>query len=318
MDVTITRPATRRTTLAATLASTLLLIPAAGLAQAPDRVDLPNGWQPEGITTDGTNLYVGSLADGAIWRGDPMTGQGSVLAAGVEGLSAAGVDWEEGADRLWAAGAGSAQVRAFDAASGELLQTYPFEAGFLNDVAATPEAVFVTDSFMPQLLVIPIGEDGSIAAPEETQSLPLSGDLVYGEGFNVNGIVAHPAGLIVVHTAEGQLYRVDPATGEASLIDSGGAELTAGDGMELAGDTLYVVRNQLNQVAVLELDPGATTATLVGELSADGLDVPTTAALIGDDLWAVNARFGTDATAETEYWITRLDAAAAEEVSTEE
>ena len=36
--------------------------------------------------------------------------------------------------------------------------------------------------------------------------------------------------------------------------------------------------------------------------------MPTTLALLGDDLWAVNARFGTDPGPETEYWITRLDA----------
>jgi hypothetical protein len=30
-------------------------------------------------------------------------------------------------------------------------------------------------------------------------------------------------------------------------------------------------------------------------------------ALVGDHLWAVNARFGTEATPETQYWITRVD-----------
>ena len=56
------------------LAAALLLTPAlaAGNAAAapptdrgkplPDRIELPRGWQPEGITTDGRKLYVGSLA----------------------------------------------------------------------------------------------------------------------------------------------------------------------------------------------------------------------------------------------------------------
>jgi hypothetical protein len=47
----------------------------------------------------------------------------------------------------------------------------------------------------------------------------------------------------------------------------------------------------------------------VAELSHDGFDTPTTAALIGDDLWVVNARFGGPTGAETEYWVTRVDAA---------
>ena len=75
-------------------------------------------------------------------------------------------------------------------------------------------------------------------------------------------------------------------------IDSGGIDLTNGDGLELDGSTLYVVRNQANRVAVLDLDDDASSVTAVGELASDDFAVPTTAALVGDDLWAVNARFG--------------------------
>ena len=38
-------------------------------AETGNRIPLPNGWQPEGITSDGDTLYVGSLVNGAIWRG---------------------------------------------------------------------------------------------------------------------------------------------------------------------------------------------------------------------------------------------------------
>ena len=76
--------------------------------------------------------------------------------------------------------------------------------------------------------------------------------------------------------------------------------------------TLYVVRNRLNQVAVFELDEGVTTATLTTELTSDDLDVPTTAALVGADLWAVNARDFGQGGPEVEYWITRLETAADE------
>ena len=47
---------------------------------------------------------------------------------------------------------------------------------------------------------------------------------------------------------------LDPATGEATEVDLGGASLTNGDGILLDGRTLYVVRNRLNQIAVVELD----------------------------------------------------------------
>jgi hypothetical protein len=274
-----------------------------------DAIELPDAWQPEGIALLSDRLFVGSLADGAIWSADPLTGEGSIFVSGSEGAVAVGLEADEANGRLWVAGGNTGEVRVYAADGAELLETYRFEAGFLNDLVATPEAVYITDSFMPQILVVPLGEDGSLPAPEQARALPISGDLEYGEGFNANGIVAVPAGLIVVHSSAGELFRVDPASGMSARIDLGGATVTAGDGMELDGDTLYVVRNQLNQVAVLELDEGATRATQVAELSDDGFDVPTTVALRDDDLWAVNARFGTEATPDTEYWITRLDAA---------
>ena len=282
--------------------------PASPGAAGLDRIDLPNGWQPEGIAALGDRLFVGSLADGAIWRGDPATGEGSVLVPGSEGAVSVGLEADEANGRLWVAGGDTGEVRAYAADTGELLETYKFEAGFLNDLVVTPEAVYVTDSFMPQILVVPLGEGGALPAADETEVLSLGGDIEYGEGFNVNGIEAVPAGLVVVHSSTGELFRVDPASGEATRIDLGDATLTAGDGLTVDGSTLYVVRNELNQIAVLELDEGATSATQVAELTNEGFDVPTTVAVMGDDLWAVNARFGTDPTPETEYWITRLDA----------
>jgi hypothetical protein len=304
---TITSTRHSRPAAVASVATALLLAPAAVVAQSPDRIDLPPAWQGEGITTDGSSLYAGSLADGAIWKGDPASGVGDVLVPGEEGAVSVGLDIGADTGRLWAAGGPTGQVRAYDSTTGELLETYHFEAGFLNDVAVTPEAVYITDSFMPQVLVVPLGEDGGLARPEDAFAVPISGELEYGEGFNLNGIVATEAGLVAVHSPTGELYRIDATSGEATRIDSTGIDLTAGDGLELAGDTLYVVRNSANLVAVLELNEDVSAVTAVGELSSDDFDVPTTAALVGEDLWAVNARFGTDATPETEYWITRLD-----------
>ena len=167
---------------------------------------------------------------------------------------------------------------------------------------------------MPQVLVVPLGEDGSLPAPDEVEVLPISGDLEYGEGFNVNGD-RRRAGR--ARRGPHRVWRAVPRRPGLGLRHAhrffGDAMLTTGDGMELDGDTLYVVRNQVNQIDVLELDEGATSATLVAELADDGFDVPTTVALLDGDLWAVNARFGTDATADTEYWITRLDATRAGE-----
>jgi sugar lactone lactonase YvrE len=290
------------------VALAVMSIVPATTATSPDRIDLPRGWQPEGITTDGSSLFVGSLADGAIWKVDVASGTGEVLVPGSEGVVAVGLDVEAGARRLWVAGGATGQVRAYDLSSGEPLETYPVSAGFLNDVAVTEDAVYVTDSFMPQVLVIPLGADGSLTAPEEAFALPISGELEYRDGFNVNGIVATDAGLVVVHSGTGELYLIDPASGRSVRIDTGDVVLTDGDGLELSHDTLYVVRNRANVVTVLELDADASATTSLSELTSDDLAVPTTAALVGPDLWAVNARFGVPAPSDADFWITRLDA----------
>jgi hypothetical protein len=65
-----------RTFLAAALL--LAVVPVANAVQIfPDLIQLPNGWRPEGIAEGrGTSFCVGSLVNGAIYRGDLRTGDG--------------------------------------------------------------------------------------------------------------------------------------------------------------------------------------------------------------------------------------------------
>ena len=299
------------------LAVGLMASPVAGQQDQIDRIDLPDGWAPEGITTLDGKLYVGSLADGAIWVVDPADpSSGRVFAEGEDGRVTVGVEAALGGDTIWAAGGRTGEIRAYDVNTGEF-GMWGFGPGsgpgFFNDMAATEEAVHVTDSFVPRLLTLPVPseEEAQRRGPAPTfERISLSGDLEYVDGaFNVNGIVAAPAGLVVVQSTPGTLFRVDPETGESFRIDSGNVELSGGDGLELDGDILYVVRNSANVVTALRLDDSLTTASLVAELRHPDLDTPTTAALIDHDLWVVSARFGAPAGPETEYWLTRLDAA---------
>ncbi|MBI3747458.1 MAG: superoxide dismutase [Chloroflexi bacterium] len=274
----------------------------------PTRIDLPDGFQPEGIASGFVGrLYVGSLADGAIWRGSAMTGKGRILVPGVTGRQAAGLH-VDGRGRLWVAGANNHTVRVYSALTGRLLKTYTFpSAGFINDLAITREAVYATDSNNQQLAVIPLGHFGRLPDPSKATVLPLTGDYVVGSGFNANGIVARFGWLIIDQSNTGKLFRVDPGTGATKLIDTGGYTVANGDGLALRKGRLYAVRNQDNLVAVFNLGSDLLSASLVGEITSPGnLDVPTTAAFALDRLWVVNARFSTTPTATTPYWITRL------------
>ena len=99
---------------------------------------------------------------------------------------------------------------------------------------------------------------------------------------------------------------MNPRTGETREIDLGGASVSFGDGLEVVGSRLVVVRNQLNEVDVFRLGAHLGSARLVRTLTSPDLDVPTTVAFSAGRLWVVNARFNTPPTPTTAYWITRL------------
>ena len=127
-------------------------------SHAPDQIDLPNGWRPEGVTTDGHSLYVGSLANGAIFKASPRDGRGYVLAKGMDGWTAVGLDYDKRRDLIWAAGGSTNKIRAYDADSGKVVATYDFPSAtprFLNDVVVTDSAVYATDSSNQELAVVP-------------------------------------------------------------------------------------------------------------------------------------------------------------------
>ena len=274
-------------------------------AALPTRIDLPPGFQPEGIESFGPWLFAGGLQDGAIWRGSAVTGEGDILVPGMAGRMATGLHLDH-FGRLWVAGATTGTIRVYNALTGDLLQTYTFSGtGFLNDLDITRGAVYATDSMNAQLAVIPLGGFGRLPDPSVAHLMPLTGDFQMQPGFNANGIAARGGWLVMVQSNTGFLFKVNPRTGETHKIDTGGYLLTNGDGLERRGRTLYVVRNQNNLVAALRLSRGLRSAELIGEITAEAgaLSVPTTATATLRGLYVVNARFGitTD-----EYWITRL------------
>ena len=159
-------------------------------------------------------------------------------------------------------------------------------------------------SSQPFIYKLPLGAGGALPADSSAvQPIPLSGDYQHVAGFNANGIDAPANGkaLIIVQSATGLLFKVNRATGVTDQIDLGGATLPNGDGILLDGKMLYVVQNQLNKIAVIRLTPALNSGTLVKEITDPAFRVPTTIAQYGPWLYAVNARFGTPPTPETEY-----------------
>jgi outer membrane protein assembly factor BamB len=276
------------------LAALALLL--AGTATAagkpfPEKIALPNGWQPEGIAiAPGGTFYAGSIPTGAVYRGSLRTGRGSVLVPAREGRAAIGVEYA--GKRLYVAGGSTGKGFVYDARTGADIATYQLATGsggtFVNDVVVTRDTAWLTDSQRPVLYKVTL-------ATGAVQAVPLTGDYVHVAGFNLNGIDATRDGarLVVVQSSTGKLFTVDPRTGATRAIDLGGATVVNGDGLLLVGRTLYVVQNRDNKVAVVALAADYASGRLVRTLTDRDFDVPTTMDDFGARLYAVNARFGT-------------------------
>lgn len=281
--------------------------------QYPKIVPLPNGWRPEGLVVGrGHTLYAGSLGTGAIYRADLKSGAGDVLVPPQAGRVAVGLSYDQRSHFIFAAGGPGGAGYVYDAASGAGVAAYNFAAAptFVNDVIVTKKAAYFTDSMRPVIYRVPLGPGGRVPAQSAVAEIALGGDFVFVPGaFNANGIEATSNGkwLIVVHSSRGELYRVDPDSGDAVLIDLGGASVSSGDGLLLHGRTLYVVRNSLNQIAVVELNKDLTSGQVVETITDPAFRVPTTIAKFGSRLYVVNARFGTPPEPTTEYEVVQVD-----------
>jgi sugar lactone lactonase YvrE len=274
-----------------------------GQAEFPTEFPLPDGFQPEGIAIHRylPLAYFGSRVDGDIYRVNLATGEGRVLAEG-PGTPSVGLKID-GHGRLFVSGGNAGDARVIDAHSGRLLASYQFATGtvFINDVVLTPAGPYFTDSQNPALYHLPLGRHGGL--PDDFVRVPLTGDWAQVTGFNANGIARTPDGraLLVIQSATGFLFRVDPATGVATRVDLGAETLANGDGLLLSGRTLYAVQNRLNLVAVVKLNWAGTAGVVEQRVGDPRFDVPTTVAKYGNRLYLPNARFNTPPEPTTPY-----------------
>jgi sugar lactone lactonase YvrE len=257
---------------------------------------LPVDFAPEGIALGaGSTFYVGSLKTGDIYRGDLRSGAGDVFIHAAPGRAAVGLKADKAHHLLFVAGGGTGAAYVYDSRSGAPVATYQFApsgAALLNDVVVTGNGAYFTDSFNPVLYKIPIGPGGILG---QGSTLALSGPAATIDPTtpNLNGIDSTPDGsrLIVNHTALGQLFTVDPATGSSEAIDVSGLIPGTPDGLLLAGRSLWVVENFANTLVRVTLSPDLSSGTITSVINSPRFRVPTTVAKHGDRLALVNGRF---------------------------
>lgn len=297
--------------------------PAAGEAR---RFELPGERVfPEGVAHDprGGAFYVGSATDGTIFTGNTDADAGESVEvfspAGADGRAAALGMKVDDQGRLFVAGGETGQVWVYDTASRTLLGQFDNRLGpntFLNDLVVTASGdVYITDSFNPIIFriaadAVPSGSAGAtpvaspIASPAASPVagnvadleyfLDYSGSVVpFGDGFNLNGIVADEAGgvLVAVHTATGGLFRFDLAAQEVTEVDLGGGAVESGDGMALLGTTLYVVRNSAGLIVPVEMAADLTSGTIGEGFTDAAFAYPTTIAPYDGCTLVTNSQF---------------------------
>lgn len=291
-----TRPRTRGLTalVLAALALPVMAVPAAG-SEAAEAIVLPGATGAEGIAAGrGSTYYAGDLFTGDIFRGDLQRGTASRFIDAPAGRQALGMMVDVAHDLLFVAGGFTGQAYVYDASTGEPVASYQFApAGesLVNDVTLTRDGAWFTDSHNGQLYFVPVDPTGALGAFE---TLTLTGPAADTSGqFNLNGIQATPNGsmLIVAHSANGQLYSVDPATGTSHVI--AGVSVPGVDGILFEAGRLWAVQNFFNQIAEIRLSADLASGVVEEIITDELFQVPTTVARFGSRLAVVNAKFDT-------------------------
>ncbi len=288
-------------TVARRLAATLLAFAGTGVlvtpaaAAPPTVIVLPGATSAEGIAAgEGSTFYAGDLLLGNIYRGDIEQGTAELFIDVPDGRQALGMKVNLEHDLLFVAGGTTGQAYVYNLRNRRTEAVFQLgtpEASIVNDVTLTDEGAWFTDSAQPVLYFVPLDGYGDLGDPVV---LTLSGPAadVSGE-FNLNGIAATEDGewLIVAHTSNGELYRVDPDDGSSSLI--AGVSVPSVDGIVLSGLNLWAVQNTENQISRIKLAADLTSGTVRDVITSDLFQTPSTAALFGHTLAVVNAKFDT-------------------------
>ena len=261
------------------------------------------GFIPEGVEYDQANkrFLTGSLAEGSIFE-IHEDGRVTPFITDPALVSSVGIEVDEPRDRLLVANSdraafqpgnvGQAKLGVYSLTSGERLAMVDLAAVigtpndppqyFANDLTADGDGnVYVTDTFTNVIYKVTPAYEASVF--HRFTGMP--------EGARLNGIVYHAGGYLLV-VAEANLYKVplaDPAATTQVMV----AEPVPGqDGVVWAADgRLVVVSNSADapRVVALTTTDDWATAQRAGVATVSGQ--ATTAAAVGDDIWAVHPHF---------------------------
>ena len=255
---------------------------------------------PEGIEFDPKtgDFLLGSIRQGAVYRVS-ASGETLPLVEDDRLTSVVGIRVDDARQRLWVNNSdyGAAErsqeggaftiasVGVYDLVSGDpvhfvdLSALRPGEEKFPNDLAVDQDGnAYVTDSLAAAIYKVSVDGEASVF---------LTDDAFRGDGFNLNGIVVHPDGyLIVAQKSVGKLYKVPLDAPETFVAISLPRPLVATDGLVLASPKhLIAMTNrsggtESDTIFSLTSDDAWASAEISGSLRTG--DVYATTAVIND------------------------------------
>lgn len=292
-----------RTLLASAATAAILALASPALAQ--DIAFTSDQSYPESVTYSAKQdvFLLGSITQGLVAKVDRkgtyapfITDDRLVSTVGLLVNDASNTLWVTNSDpgagaRTTAATQGKlAAVAVYDATTGAPKAIYDLGrlsggAHFANEIALDDAGnAYVTDSFAPLIYKIDTKGKASIFAQS-----PI---FLTGPGFNLNGIVWHKDGyLLVGKYNSGELFRVSttdptdikPVTLPAALVGADGIHL-------IDGEHLLVVQNSgADRTVELTSTDGWKTASILRTEPSE-LSMPTAATTVGGNIYVLNAR----------------------------
>lgn len=182
-----------------------------------------------------------------------------------------------------------AALVAYNASTGERIAYHDLGklaegAHFANDIAFDDKGnIYVTDSFSPIIYRVDAKGQASVLA---------TSDLFKGEGFNLNGIVYHPKGFLIVSKYNsGELFKIDikhPSRIEKVALPE---LLTGTDGLFLRSpNKLLSIQNMGIDRAVELVSDDEWKSARIQSVTKSKLAFPTTVTQVGNDTYLLNAQ----------------------------
>ena len=259
------------------------------------------GFIPEGIEYDEDNgrFLTGSLAEGTIFVIE-RDGRVVPFIRDADLVSSVGIEADESHDRLLVANSNSAVFNDQNAAGHAKLGAYDLKSGarlamvdlgstigagarhFANDLTVDGEGnAYVTDSFANAIYKVTPQYQATVM--QRFTDLP--------QGAQLNGIVYHDGGYLLA-VAEDRIYKV-PIGNPAGMTQVNVTDPVGGqDGIVLTKDgRLVATSNNETEPRLVAFRSDDTWATAHRVAVAVLSGQATTAAVVGDDVWAVHPHF---------------------------